>query len=420
MHESRPALRPTDQLGRIDHTLHGQMVGPVHVGSSSATPGADQNDRRCTGISLPLEKIAAESEDFLLQTYPQHLRHFCRRPLVVASVFVCVNVAVAGITTSIFGGFTEGAKVNLTQDSGIIPAQLLAFAAFYYYLQMPKRFSKTLIELRNNGVFTSDDIRIGCRVSRLSYDSRIRMIPIFGALIVGVLIALVTTLRIFRTPETVYWFDLNHVNSVPLVIGWMLTWLALSGVATSMAVSGAALSSIFAGNKILVHSLHPDKCGGFSPVGKFSFLLTSMALFPGIMIVVFAWTSIENNTLRSDYPLLILEGVLYLVIVPLLFYLPIRGAHKAMVAYRDDLIRETYERYSDEHLSKRNVQDKEGSASINSAVDQMDILKRLAVHESAYPVWPFSFRTRAGVFLNSILPLAFTLIGVVFDNYLNH
>lgn len=46
----------------------------------------------------------------------------------------------------------------------------------------------------------------------------------------------------------------------------------------------------------------------------------------------------------------------------------------------------------------------------------MDVLERLAKHESSYPVWPFGYRSRVGVFLNSTFPLTCTLAGVVVDN----
>jgi hypothetical protein len=54
-----------------------------------------------------------------------------------------------------------------------------------------------------------------------------------------------------------------------------------------------------------VHSLHPDKSGGFSPVGDFSFQLTIIALLPGVMVGSFVRQDIENDTFRSTYPLLL-------------------------------------------------------------------------------------------------------------------
>jgi hypothetical protein len=313
---------------------------------------------------------------------------------------------------------TTGAKVNVTQDWGFIPVTLFGFVAFYYYFRMPAYFSAMLTKLRDNGVFASDEIEIGERVSRLAQDSRIRAIPILVAVVAGILTAAMAVLRILRTPDTIYWFDINRINSAPLVVNTMLLWLALSGVATSMAISGATLNSIFTKNKVIVHSLHPDKSGGFGPVGDFSFQLTVMLLFPGIMVGSFVWLSIEAGHFRSEYPVLLSEGLAYLVIVPTLFYLPIRGAHKAMVAYRDNLIKQTYAKYSVENLSKFDPQNEKILTNVKGAVEQMDVLKRLAKHESSYPVWPFGYRTRVGVFVNAILPLTVTLIGVFVDNML--
>jgi hypothetical protein len=364
-----------------------------------------------------LQKISAESEEFLLQTYPRYLRRFCRHPIVVGLLFVCFTTLIYSLTTLIFGGFTAGAKVNLTQDWGMIPFLLFGFGAFYYYFGMPTHFSGTLTKLRDNGVFASDEIEIGDRVSKLARDSRLRRVPMYLPVIMGILFILLFPPD---TTNRTLWFDINLISYAILVFDWMLLWLALSGVVISMAISGITLNSIFTKNKIIVHSLHPDKSGGFSPVGHFSFQLTIMALLTGILVGLMVWQSIERDHFRTDFPIFLLDGLAYFVIVPTLFYLPIRGAHKAMVAYRDNLIKQTYGRYSVENLSKYDPQNEEILTNIKGAVEQMDILKRLAVHESSYPVWPFGFRTRVGVFANAIFPLTCTLAGVVFDNILNH
>jgi hypothetical protein len=314
------------------------------------------------------------------------------------------------ITALIFGGFTSGAKVNLTQDWGIIPFVLFGFAAFYYYFGMPTHFSGTLTKLRDSGVFESDEIEIGERVSKLARDSRLRRIPMFLPVIFGILFILLFPPD---TAKHTLWFDINLISYAIVVFDWMLLWLALSGVVISMAISGAILNSIFTKNKIIVHSLHPDKSGGFSPVGDFSFRFTIVALLTVIMVGVGVWQSIERDTFWSGFPVLLLDALAYFVIVPTLFYLPIRGAHKAMVAYRDKLIKQTYGRYSVVNLSKYDPQNEETLTNVKGAVEQMDILKRLAKHESSYPEWPFGFRTRVGVFVNSVLPLTLTLIGIV-------
>ena len=365
--------------------------------------------------TFPLEKISAASEDFLLQSYPQYLRRFCRHRLVVGIVFVCFATLNTGITTSIFGGFTAGAKINFTQDWGFIPCALLGFVAFYYYFRMPAHFSGTLTKLRDNGVFASDEIEIGERVSSLAQDSRIRAVPIFLAVVVAIELVLLPPPKM---TDPLFWFNINRINTASMVVNSTLIWLALASFAVSMAISGATLNSIFTKNKIMVHSLHPDKSGGFGSVGDFSFQLTVMALLPGFLVGAFVGGSIKNGTFGHDYPVLLLLGLAYLVIVPVLFYLPIRGAHKAMVAYRDNLIRQTYSTYSVENLSKYDPQNEEILTDVKGAVEQMDVLKRLAKHESSYPVWPFGYRTRVGVFVNSILPLTFTLTGVFVDNML--
>jgi hypothetical protein len=365
--------------------------------------------------TLPLEKISDASEDFLLQSYPQFLRRFCRHPVVVGLLFVCFSILIYGIPTLILGGFSAGAKVNLTQDWGFYCFLLLGFGAFYYYFRMPTLFSAMLTRLRDNGVFTSDEIEIGERVSRLAQDPRLRTVPFVFPAVMGML-------QLFIFPPTttkhLFWYDVHPISGLSIVVSWMALWVALSGVVICIAMSGITLNSIFTNNKVKVHSLHPDKSGGFNPVGDFSFKLTILALLPGIFIVVVVGQSIATDIIRFNYLVFVLNAMAYLIIVPMLFYLPIRGAHKAMVAFRDNLIKQTYSRYSVENQSKYDPQNEETLTNVKGAVEQMDILKRLAKHESSYPVWPFGYRTRIGVFLNAVFPLACTLAGVFVDNML--
>jgi hypothetical protein len=419
MHEPHPVLVPPTNP---DVSIWRYMGLAKFLSRSPRTAfRANRHDGRCTITTFCLQKISAESEEFLLQSYSSFLRRFCRHPVAVGLLVVCFITVVPSITTSIFGGFTAGAKVNFTSDRGLIPVTLFGFGAFYYYFRMPTYFSAILTELRDNGVFASKiSISLDLEnvlVSRLAQDSRLRIAPFVLPIIWAVLAILLFP---YYAARDTFWWQINPISYVFVVLSWMLMMAALSGLVISIAISGAALNSIFTKNKVIVHSLHPDKSGGFSPVGDFSFRLTIMALLTGIMVGVGVWQSIAVDNFRTDFPIFLLDGLAYLVIVPILFYLPIRGAHKAMAAYRDNLIKQTYAKYSVENRSKYDPQNEEILTDVKGAVEQMDVLKRLAVHESSYPVWPFGFRTRVGVFANAIFPLTCTLAGVVFDNILNH
>lgn len=213
--------------------------------------------------------------------------------------------------------------------------------------------------LRTNGIFTSDDIEISDRTIELARDRRIIAIPSISAALAGLAVIATGIVGISGPPEVTHWSHRTIITGTLVVFNWTLIWLALSGLIVSMAVAAAALNSIFDNNRIVVHRLHPDRGGGFSPVGDFSLKLTPMAILPGLIIGFSVWESINQGTFRYDSPQFIVSAAICLGIIPALFYLPIRSARKAMLRYRDGLIRETYERYSAEHQSKHEAQTRE-------------------------------------------------------------
>lgn len=365
---------------------------------------------------FPLQNVSIWSEDYLLETYPRLLRRFCRRPLFHAASAVLILVLVFAIAGSLFGDFRTGEPANFPPDPGFIASVAFAFTCFYYYLKMPTHFSSSMRTLRTNGIFTSDDIEISDRTIELARDRRIIAIPSISAALAGLAVIATGIVGISGPPEVTHWSHRTIITGTLVVFNWTLIWLALSGLIVSMAVAAAALNSIFDNNRIVVHRLHPDRGGGFSPVGDFSLKLTPMAILPGLIIGFSVWESINQGTFRYDSPQFIVSAAICLGIIPALFYLPIRSARKAMLRYRDGLIRETYERYSAEHQSKHEAQNEGALKNIKDSVEQMDVLERLAKHESSYPVWPFGYRSRVGVFLNSTFPLTCTLAGVVVDN----
>lgn len=371
-----------------------------------------------TTCLFPLQNVSTWSEDFLLETYPRLLRRFCRRPLFFAAFAVFSLVIVFFIAAKFFGDFKTGEPASLVPDPGFIASAIFAFTAFYYYLKMPTHFSSSITTLVSNGIFKSDDIGISERTIDLAQDRRVKAAPLISAALAALVMYLIGIFGVFGPPGVTHWSYRTVITGSLVVFNWSLIWLALSGLFVSMTVACAVLNSIFANNAVVVHRLHPDKGGGFSPVGDFSLKLTPVAILPGLLLGFSVWQSINKDTFRHEYPGFILFAVLCLGIAPTLFYIPIRSARKAMLCYRDSLIRETYEQYSAKHQSTYNSQNKGTMNHVKDSVEQMDVLERLAKHESTYPVWPFGYRSRVGVFVNSTFPLTCTLAGVFADNIL--
>jgi hypothetical protein len=197
------------------------------------------------------------------------------------------------------------------------------------------------------------------------------------------------------------------------VLTWTISYFALGGLLTNVVLGIRLIDQIFQRNAIQVYPLHPDNSGGLGAMGRYSLKLSLIALALGLFIVAAAIASITRGIIQTDYILFALS-LIYLAIVPTLFFLPLRTVHAAMVAFRDNLFRETSNRYLSHHLNLH--QNSEiGVDELENNIKYLDQLKALREHDKMYPVWPFDLRIRLTVFFTTILPILPSVIGIATD-----
>jgi hypothetical protein len=138
----------------------------------------------------------------------------------------------------------------------------------------------------------------------------------------------------------------------------------------------------------------------------------------GINLAVFVVRTIVDGRISQFGTLLFIfaSSILFAVCVPVLFYLPLRGAHHAMAAFRERLLQDTASRYFTLHQEAHRQPDLvPDSENLSEKVELLKLLQELHQHDSAYPVWPFGMRISIAVAINAVIPLIPSLLGLALE-----
>jgi len=349
-----------------------------------------------------------QAETLLRANYPRALSCFHHRPLLAAITYTVVLIATGISNAFAFGHFTSTASVTgLTEDSVFWLGVFVLGIALYYYLMLPVWLGQAFDLLYAEHVFAASEVKVDPHTKHLFGSRRLSWLA-YGATLIG---ATLWTTTALISPEKMWW-ESNPISFISLTLVEIVAWFALAGVVVNFVLSGYLIHKILHNNHIVVHPLHPDRCGGWSSLGKFSLRVSYFALVYGVLLVIWAIGAIQSD-ISDDYALFI-QVFAYVVAVPTLFYLPLHSAHKSMVAFRNKLIRDTSDRYLQEHLRAHDMEVKDVEV-LQTSVKYMDTLRDLQKHELTYPVWPFSIRTRLAVLLNAVTPAIPTIFGVIID-----
>ena len=156
--------------------------------------------------------------------------------------------------------------------------------------------------------------------------------------------------------------------------------------------------------RITVEPLHPDGCCGLGRIGSVAMILNWALFALGIYISlkVVDKLVVQDLPLHADIGNPIMLGA-YVIIAPLLFFLPLASAHKRMQEAKARFIwpisRASKQWFSD--LGQTRL-DADGAAAAQ-AVTQLEEIRRQMRRE--VPVWPFDFRSMQAFLATIVVPL---------------
>ena len=204
---------------------------------------------------------------------------------------------------------------------------------------------------------------------------------------------------------------------------WYFIFIGTIGVyvllhfAFTILVTYQAIHTVFADMSRFTISLkfmHPDRCCGLRPVSKFvlrvGLVLAILGLMNGVYIITsFYRLGTVRELLQQVGPILSITG--YVLLAPLLFFLPLLPAHRVMRdskhRFQLQISREFDRRFRD--VSHRMV---------NGQLDptehaQLEILNSFQRYVDAFPVWPFDISTLGKFASMVLLPMVVTIVGIL-------
>ena len=190
-----------------------------------------------------------------------------------------------------------------------------------------------------------------------------------------------------------------------------LAFYLLTIAVYDLVVVTLAINDLFRHQRIQVQPFHPDKAGGLGAVGRFvaniGYGIGAMGLF---LLLVWLQSSINATTLNNL--LLIAMLIVYVLLAPTSFFIPLWSAHTAMLAYRDRLGKVVSQEFDGAfaRLHTPRVEDADQAELLLKRIRQLDEERELL---ERFPVWPFdasSVRKFFGLALSPLIPIVTSLL----------
>lgn len=163
--------------------------------------------------------------------------------------------------------------------------------------------------------------------------------------------------------------------------------------------------------KLKINPLHPDKCGGLSPLSQYSLTTAYLAAVIGIVISLVEFSS-KTFEQPKHYWYLHLTVPLYFILSLGCFFGPLITANKIMLIVKEELLGDIAKQFHrDYYKAHQNLNDEPDK--LKSKFIKINQLRSWYRITDEFPVWPFdikTFRKYLLVFFTSLIPaLAHTL-----------
>lgn len=361
--------------------------------------------------TVPATDLGQQVETLITSVYPSWVRPLIHKPKL--SAFVVLLIITSGqILLSIgFGVFSDNPdRVDLIEDSGYVWVQIASAFILYYYLRLPTLLGSAFSDLATNKVFREQFVKVDPQIKRLLDSVVLRSLTWGLMILIGVVFV---GWSLLNPDDVVFWSDYPPVLLGSCVL-WSIVWYTGSALLVNAIMGVRISSSIVRTNKIVVYKLHPDRSGGFSPLSRFSLHVTYFAVVYGVNLLFWGARSLYHGTVAEDY-MLMLNVLIYTLVVPILFYMPLYQVHREMREFRDDLVRDTSARFLAIQQRAHQINDELDAEQLETTLRELAALKALEKIDRTTPVWPFSFQIQLRVWFNTLAPIIPTVLGLALE-----
>lgn len=159
--------------------------------------------------------------------------------------------------------------------------------------------------------------------------------------------------------------------------------------------------SAFFENKATIQPLHPDNCGGLSPLGRLSMKLNCGVFLFGIISLLAVGVNVKLWELPYYHYLNIMIVGAYFVGSFILFFMPLFSAHSKMKSAKDATIQIISDYHSEKNRQILALLHDKGQLT-KQMKEEIDALHEIYERAAKMPVYPFNFKT-VTTYLGSII-----------------
>ncbi len=220
--------------------------------------------------------------------------------------------------------------------------------------------------------------------------------------------------------------DWTHVEpGVLTVASWYWIIVSTVGIYVLLHLTYTIFVTFWAMRKVFTEKdrfrielkyMHPDRICGLWPMSKFVLWIGFLLALLGLMIGIYAGSAYYRlgslwELIQSIGPVLVVLG--YILVAPLLFFLPLLPAHNVMRKAKDKFqLQVSHE--LDAHLRRMSFCIEKGEFDV-SEHSHINVLSSYKRYMDALPVWPFDIGTIAKFFSMVLLPLMMSILGILFQ-----
>jgi len=211
------------------------------------------------------------------------------------------------------------------------------------------------------------------------------------------------------------WFKDIPLATVVAVSNFFIDTYIISMIVVNLFTNILLIQRILRGSykdkKLKINPLHPDKCGGLSPLSQYSLSTAYLVAILGIVISLIEFSAMTFNQ-PKHYWYLHLTIPLYFILSLGCFFGPLITANKIMLTVKEDLLSDIAKQFHcDYYKAHQNLGDEPDK--LKSKFIKINQLRSWYRITEEFPVWPFDLKT-----LQKYLLSAFTfLIPTLFHIY---
>ncbi|MFQ5921667.1 MAG: hypothetical protein ACE5M4_02390 [Anaerolineales bacterium] len=340
-------------------------------------------------------------------------------PRRYAIAILVTNLVVNIVLAASLGAFvTRAGSPGLLQDPTSILVDFLlmpAVGAFYIW-------SISVIPALLKQLYAQNFLRDNDRVNAIVKDLSRKLYASWalgasaGVAAIAMLLFIGSYLDWYPWPQLVSFFSHSRTLTWLKAPMWFLTIYGLSFGLFNVGLTILGLRNIFREQSLNISPWHPDRCGGLKSVSTYSMTLGYAIAVVGLTLSVQTIQEIQRGTFGSSYLTWFGLGA-YLILAPLVFFLPLGTAHAAMNKAKNTQLLQLSQHFDVQYQRISEALNRD-DVDYSGNVNRIETLQKLYMITEQFTIWPFdtvNLRRFLTITLAPLLPalgsIAFELIG---------